>query len=103
MSVVTVQLGQCGNQVGGALFSVFAAETLSAKGKEADDAEAFFRRRSRGTPWAARAVLVDMEPKVRFCSILLECIFIAQQCLTIHSSRTIGEKRGEEVNIHCIA
>jgi hypothetical protein len=77
MSVVTVQLGQCGNQGGGALFNVLAAETLSAKGKEDDDAEAFFRRRSQGTPWAARAVLVDMEPKVRFLSTLLQCMSIA--------------------------
>ncbi|GAQ80036.1 Delta tubulin [Klebsormidium nitens] len=63
MSVVTVQLGQCGNQVGGALFDVLAGEALSASRKEEPEAETFFRRGKGGTQWVARAVLVDMEPK----------------------------------------
>ena len=60
-SCVTVQVGQCGNQVGGALFDVLAQETSRARrrnaffcaGTAADDA-----------PPTARAVLVDSEPKV---------------------------------------
>lgn len=71
MSVVTVQLGQCGNQVGGALFDVLAGEALSASRKEEPEAETFFRRAKGGTQWVARAVLVDMEPKVRVKDSLL--------------------------------
>jgi tubulin delta len=60
MSVVTLQLGQCGNQVGGELFSCLSQEAPTV----------FFRKRENkkrqgygGSAHVARAVLVDMEPK----------------------------------------
>ncbi|KAI8475858.1 MAG: delta tubulin [Monoraphidium minutum] len=72
MSVVTLQIGQCGNQLG---YSLFEALSL-----DPDAATTFFHERSGGEsgsssgsasgarpgvkPWRARAVLIDMEPKV---------------------------------------
>lgn len=100
MSVVTVQLGQCGNQVGQELFDVMCSDGQEAPGKAYGSAcwERFFHRSSRGGKWpvnkhthkctsalsartcspdtrcrcaelVARAVLVDMEPKVIKLSI----------------------------------
>ncbi|KAG7471305.1 hypothetical protein MATL_G00123040 [Megalops atlanticus] len=72
MSVVTVQLGQCGNQIGQELFNVISndsndAQTCSprAQGKayHACSRERFFNEEASGDP-SARAVLIDMEPKV---------------------------------------
>ncbi|XP_036393364.1 tubulin delta chain isoform X2 [Megalops cyprinoides] len=72
MSVVTVQLGQCGNQIGQELFDVISndsndARTCSprAQGKayHACSQERFFNEEASGDP-SARAVLIDMEPKV---------------------------------------
>mmetsp|Transcript_16838 Transcript_16838/g.43137 ORF Transcript_16838/g.43137 Transcript_16838/m.43137 type:complete len:461 (-) Transcript_16838:100-1482(-) len=63
MSVVSLQVGQCGNQVGSAFFSTVADQF----GGQADSAadELFFRESGRsGGPPVARAVLVDMEAKV---------------------------------------
>ncbi|KAM8905509.1 tubulin delta chain isoform 2-T2 [Spinachia spinachia] len=65
MSIVTVQLGQCGNQVGPELFDVISRDALQGE-KNAFGAavrERFFHQTSRGE-LVARAVLVDMEPKV---------------------------------------
>ncbi|KAH9109441.1 hypothetical protein LEN26_012856 [Aphanomyces euteiches] len=66
MSVVTLQLGQCGNQVGMAFFDKLASELKSFS---QDDKECFFRSHDTKTIRAhstdtARAVLIDMEPKV---------------------------------------
>ncbi|XP_068174302.1 tubulin delta chain [Antennarius striatus] len=64
MSVVTVQLGQCGNQVGPELFDMICSD--AAGGQELYSRgswERFFRRTAHGD-LVARAVLVDMEPKV---------------------------------------
>ncbi|ETW04143.1 hypothetical protein H310_04499 [Aphanomyces invadans] len=70
MSVVTLQLGQCGNQVGLSFFDKLSTELQHFS---AEDRECFFRShdsktiaghdeaRQRAT---ARAVLIDMEPKV---------------------------------------
>ncbi|XP_068601798.1 tubulin delta chain [Brachionichthys hirsutus] len=69
MSVVTVQLGQCGNQVGQELFDVICRDALEGRSSAygsaygAASCERFFRRTGRGE-LVARAVLVDMEPKV---------------------------------------
>lgn len=78
--MLTVQIGQCGNQLGGALFQKLADETDPQQQQSA-----FFREsashasdRSIVTPQAsstARAVLIDMEPKV------------IQQCLQTSASR----------------
>lgn len=89
MSIVTVQLGQCGNQVGHELFEAISHDALQDHRKSFSTAsrERFFNQTARGgespaEPWVvcsapaylckrfrlpdlvARAVLVDMEPKV---------------------------------------
>uniref|UniRef100_A0A3Q2R2U7 Tubulin delta chain n=1 Tax=Fundulus heteroclitus TaxID=8078 RepID=A0A3Q2R2U7_FUNHE len=65
MSVVTVQLGQCGNQVGQELFDVISSDAQDGQRKTYSSVsrERFFRQTSQGD-FEARAVLVDMEPKV---------------------------------------
>ncbi|XP_015281765.1 PREDICTED: tubulin delta chain [Gekko japonicus] len=72
MSIITIQLGQCGNQVGREVFQAIATDLHSTHGlcsKKENDAyqaaskERFFSEEKTGVP-AARAVLVDMEPKV---------------------------------------
>ncbi|KAL4648518.1 tubulin delta chain isoform X1 [Arapaima gigas] len=72
MSIVSVQLGQCGNQVGQELFGVLSSDSLEAQrqcpgapGKDYRDCalERFFSQERTGAS-CARAVLVDMEPKV---------------------------------------
>ncbi|XP_030634479.1 tubulin delta chain [Chanos chanos] len=65
MSVVAVQLGQCGNQIGQQLFSVINSDSNGANRKtykECSD-ERFFYENSKGD-LVARSVLFDMEPKV---------------------------------------
>uniref|UniRef100_A0A3P9M6J0 Tubulin delta chain n=2 Tax=Oryzias latipes TaxID=8090 RepID=A0A3P9M6J0_ORYLA len=64
MSVVTVQLGQCGNQVGQELFDVLCSDALAGHRKTYSTAscERFFHLTSQGD-LEARAVLIDMEPK----------------------------------------
>lgn len=79
--MLTVQIGQCGNQLGGALFQKLADETDPQQSHQS----AFFRKsashasdRSLVASQAsstARAVLIDMEPKV------------IQQCLQASASR----------------
>eukprot|EP00741_Cyanophora_paradoxa_P005369 tig00000880_g5207.t1 len=61
MSVVTVQLGQYGNQLGCHLFETLAAHLL--RPHSAAEEEVFFRHADAGAP-IARGVLVDMEPRV---------------------------------------
>ncbi|XP_077898477.1 tubulin delta chain isoform X3 [Ictidomys tridecemlineatus] len=72
MSIVTVQLGQCGNQIGFEVFDTLFSDShdfqglCSKKENEAYQAscqERFFREEENGVP-VARAVLIDMEPKV---------------------------------------
>ncbi|XP_029964596.1 tubulin delta chain isoform X2 [Salarias fasciatus] len=66
MSVVTVQLGQCGNQVGQELFDVLSSDAQPGPRRAAYPAacrERFFRHTAHGE-LVARAVLIDMEPKV---------------------------------------
>ncbi len=92
MAVVTVQVGQCGNQLGSALFGALVEEAdagpddfkaatrevrlqsqrVCVQGRlaHARCAQLFFRPRHRSDGAAcalltARAVLVDMEPKAR--------------------------------------
>ncbi|XP_056330417.1 tubulin delta chain [Danio aesculapii] len=65
MSVVSLQLGQCGNQIGHELFSVLSDDSNGPnrkKYKQCSD-ERFFYENSTGE-LVARSVLVDMEPKV---------------------------------------
>ncbi|RHY89273.1 hypothetical protein DYB37_004045 [Aphanomyces astaci] len=69
MSVVTLQLGQCGNQLGLSFFDKLAHELehFSAEDREcffrSDDAKTIASHESNGAA-TARAVLIDMEPKV---------------------------------------
>ncbi|XP_035009908.2 tubulin delta chain [Hippoglossus stenolepis] len=65
MSVVTVQLGQCGNQVAHELFDTVCSDAQDGQRKTYCTAstERFFHRSSHGD-LVARAVLIDMEPKV---------------------------------------
>ncbi|XP_036415744.1 tubulin delta chain [Colossoma macropomum] len=65
MSVVTVQLGQCGNQIGPQLFSTLYDDSSGASPKTYKEFshERFFWEDSGGM-LVARSVLVDMEPKV---------------------------------------
>ncbi|KAK1786243.1 hypothetical protein P4O66_017598, partial [Electrophorus voltai] len=65
MSVVTVQLGQCGNQIGQEMFSTIHDDSVGAGQKMYKECseERFFRVNAAGA-LVARAVLVDMEPKV---------------------------------------
>lgn len=78
MSVVTLQLGQCGNQIGGELFdlliedaaklnSQFISKSVDRKviqDYEEEVVERFFTRDKTGTLLNARAVMIDMESKV---------------------------------------
>ncbi|NXG03198.1 TBD protein, partial [Sakesphorus luctuosus] len=70
MSIVTVQLGQCGNQVGHQVFSCLCRDLHGPHGDSRDSQsyqeacrERFFWEQQSGG-LVARAVLVDMEPKV---------------------------------------
>ncbi|KAM6945952.1 tubulin delta chain [Aplochiton taeniatus] len=65
MSIVTVQLGQCGNQVGQELFDVLSNDAHDGQRKVYSKSciERFFHETSSGD-YEARAVLIDMEPKV---------------------------------------
>jgi hypothetical protein len=61
MSIVTVQLGQCGNQLGSQFFELLN-DDVAEWGH--DQRERFFRHEAGTDRGLARAVLVDMEPKV---------------------------------------
>jgi tubulin delta len=73
MSLVTLQLGQCGNQIGGKLFETLIKDIVYDTGKSCSPPEnaayadcsraRFFTERSDNS-LEARAVMVDMEPKV---------------------------------------
>ncbi|XP_055982574.1 tubulin delta chain [Sorex fumeus] len=72
MSIVTVQLGQCGNQIGFEVFDALFRDSYCLEGlcsKRENEAyqasckERFFSEEKNGVP-VARAVLIDMEPKV---------------------------------------
>nr|XP_034995922.1 tubulin delta chain isoform X2 [Zootoca vivipara] len=72
MSIITIQLGQCGNQIGREVFNTICTDFRSTNGlcskKENESFQAACKERffSEEKPrvLAARAVLVDMEPKV---------------------------------------
>ena len=77
MSVVTIQVGQCGNQIGGQLFSTILEDSTPQQDYEKVNSsntayfdssrERFFNHvetDSGSNQWEARAVMVDMEPKV---------------------------------------
>ncbi|XP_027759143.1 tubulin delta chain [Empidonax traillii] len=73
MSIVTVQLGQCGNQIGHEVFHSLCSDIHGTHGlcsreenqsyQDACKERFFWEEEKSGVP-VARAVLVDMEPKV---------------------------------------
>ena len=74
MSVVTLQIGQCGNQLGCSLYdalaqvepdaaSVFFRESSGSSGGGAAADAGSCKQPSRKR-WTPRSVLIDMEPKV---------------------------------------
>lgn len=74
MSIITVQLGQCGNEIGQSLFtllhndSIIPAKYTSPNSVEnvayrADTCDRYFTEQKDGRQ-EAKAVLIDMEPKV---------------------------------------
>jgi tubulin delta len=78
MSMITVQVGQCGNQIGGQLFDTLMQDVstklsqtnlTAAKNQDYIDQvlDRYFVWDPQGEPGQlpkARAVMVDMEPKV---------------------------------------
>ncbi|KAL0491234.1 tubulin delta [Acrasis kona] len=63
-SIITIQLGQCGNQAGCALFELLSKEYNNMKAEE-EEWNRFFRAPINGSTLpTARSVLIDMEPKV---------------------------------------
>ncbi|XP_066536240.1 tubulin delta chain [Hoplias malabaricus] len=84
MAVVTVQLGQCGNQIGPELFNTVYDDSISEKRKTYEEYSQgmFFWENAQGA-LVARSVLVDMEPKV-----ISQAIAKASKC----GKWTYGEK-----------
>ncbi|XP_048406118.2 tubulin delta chain isoform X2 [Stegostoma tigrinum] len=70
MALVLLQLGQCGNQVGQELLELVSQDGRSDRSRSRADTyravslERFFRQEAGANVPVARAVLVDMEPKV---------------------------------------
>jgi len=62
--IITVQLGQCGNQVGGEMYNTFMKEAVGGK-EDYHQAimDSFFRSEEKNNV-VARSILIDMEPKV---------------------------------------
>lgn len=102
MSVVTLQLGQCGNQLGGQFFSSLMDDiqnrTFLSPPREAEfcstATERFFSSDESGIP-KARAVLVDMEPKV-IAQVKLAAERSGQW--TYQSKQDFSQKRGSGNN-----
>jgi len=81
MSIVTVQLGQCGNQIGSQFFSTVAGDLQSSQNSrlfgdyEDECVDRFFSVGENGK-WTARAVMVDTEPKVLSSVLFINNLFV---------------------------
>lgn len=65
MSVITLQFGQCGNQIGHHLFSVLSQDVMNTNSCYSNESkERWFRNKPDEDKYVARAVLVDTEQKV---------------------------------------
>lgn len=65
MSIITLQIGQCGNQVGQAFYDFIMGEMINASpASQAIAGDVFFSYNSKKEKYEARSVLIDMEPKV---------------------------------------
>ena len=75
MSVITFQIGQCGNQVGQTFYDFIMREMINApSASQAVAGEAFFDYNEKKDKYEARSILVDMEPKV-----INECLSSAKR------------------------
>jgi len=92
MSVVTLQLGQCGNQIGGQFFSTLADDLCNGpdgRFSHSEDSyketctDRFFSVDSSGK-WNARAVMVDMEQKVYYDLLLLLRLILVIYRIMLH-------------------
>lgn len=65
MAVVTIQVGQCGNQLGQAFFETMIGEAADSSQLVRERViETYFQRDPQADRVVANALLVDMEPKV---------------------------------------
>ena len=65
MSVITLQIGQCGNQLGESFYNLRGEELSNASpASQACTLDMFFDQKSTSSKFEARSILVDMEPKV---------------------------------------
>jgi tubulin delta len=65
MSILTLQIGQCGNQVGQALYECIASQMInSSPASQSVAGEVFFDYDEKNKKYEAKSLLVDMEPKV---------------------------------------
>lgn len=66
--MITIQVGQCGNQVGTSFFDTIAGELMNAKDSKTESEEATMAKytffRDSKEKLVSRTVLVDTEPKV---------------------------------------
>jgi len=80
MSVLTFQVGQCGNQVGQAFYDFITAEIINASpASQAIAGDTFFDYNPKTDKYEARSVLIDMEPKV------------INECLTSHKRENLWD------------
>ncbi|CAK5059780.1 unnamed protein product [Meloidogyne enterolobii] len=71
-NIITVQVGQCGNQLGMAFWERLCAEHgisplghIAKEDRKGEDCkDVFFNEANCGAKWVPRAVLVDLEPRV---------------------------------------
>ena len=94
--MITIQIGQCGNQVGAALFDALADEALDeTRAHHRATFERFFRlgggNHTEQAP-IARAVLIDMEPKV-----IQSCLDSPRQ-FRYDAARTFARQSGSANN-----
>lgn len=70
MSLITLQIGQCGNQIGESFYDFIINEMINATpASQAMAGEVFFDYSESTKKYHAKSILVDMEPKV-----IYECL-----------------------------
>jgi Tubulin len=70
MSIITLQVGQCGNQIGQAFYDLIVHEMINATpASQALAGEIFFDYEEKSKKYVAKSLLIDMEPKV-----IYECL-----------------------------
>ena len=80
MSILTFQVGQCGNQVGQTFYDFLMGEIINASpASQAIAGDTFFDYNPKTDKYEARSVLIDMEPKV------------INECLTSHKRENLWD------------